>query len=265
VLAYAASYDPGLLANQPARCGLHLEGGNVSQREHLMATRQSAGKSGKRTSASAARRPATPSAAKPGQARNGTRKPGPVKTTAARPAPPKTRPAPPPPASGLRGALAAAARWAGGGVPLATLIVSVLGLADSAYLVYEHFSAAPAFAGCSAKGAVNCEAVTTSAWSYLFGSHLLPVSVLGLGFFLVMIVLNSPWGWRAPWPAVHWARLVAVIVGVVMVLYLIWAELFRINAICLYCTGVHALTFILFALVVGKAAFSGVRAVPRRD
>ena len=131
--------------------------------------------------------------------------------------------------------------------------------------MYQHFSAAPAFAGCSDKGVVNCEAVTTSAWSYLFGSHLLPVSVLGLAFFLFMIVINSPWGWRAPWPAVHWARLVAAIVGVVMVLYLIWAELFRINEICLYCTGVHVLTFILFGLIVGKVAFSGVRAVPGRD
>lgn len=206
-----------------------------------MATRQSAGKSGKRTPA----RTAKAAAPRPAAARAGTS--GRVK-----PSPAKSRPA-------------AVAGWAGGGVPLATLVVSVLGLADSVYLVYQHFSAAPTFAGCSAKGAINCEAVTTSPWSYLFGSHLLPVSVLGLAFFAFMIVVCSPWGWRAPWPAVHWARLGAAIVGVVMVLYLIWAELFRINAICLYCTGVHALTFILFALIVGKVAFSGVRPVPGRD
>jgi uncharacterized membrane protein len=64
---------------------------------------------------------------------------------------------------------------------------------------------------------------------------------------------------------VHWARLGSVVVGIVFVLYLIWAELFRINEICLYCTGVHVLTFILFALIVGRAAFSGVRAIPARD
>ena len=106
--------------------------------------------------------------------------------------------------------------------------------------------------------------MTTSAWSYLFGSHLLPVSVLGLAFFAFMTAVNSPWGWRAPWPAVHWARLGAVVVGIVLVLYLIWAELFRINAICLYCTGVHVLTFVLFALIVGRATFSGIRAIPGR-
>lgn len=155
--------------------------------------------------------------------------------------------------------------WAGGGFSLTTLIVSVLGLADAAYLTYQHFSHATTFAGCSGKGTVNCEAVTTSAWSYLFGSHLLPVSVLGLAFFAFMTAVNSPLGWRAVWPAVHWARLGSVVVGILLVLYLIWAELFRVNAICLYCTGVHVLTFILFALIVGRATFLGIRAIPGRS
>src|SRR5262249_53563909 len=115
--------------------------------------------------------------------------------------------------------LGAAASWAGGGLPLTTLIISVLGVADASYLTYQHFSQATAFAGCSDKGTVNCEAVTTSAWSHFLG---MPVSVLGLAFFLFMLVLCSPWGWRAPWPAVHWARLGAVIIGMVFVLYLVW-------------------------------------------
>ena len=51
----------------------------------------------------------------------------------------------------------------------------------------------------------------------------------------------------------------------VFVLYLIWAELFRINKICPYCTGVHVLTFILFALIIGHAAYSGLRAIPDKD
>lgn len=152
----------------------------------------------------------------------------------------------------------AAARWAGGGVPLAALIASVLGLADAAYLTYEHFTQGASFA-CPENATVNCVKVTTSPESHVFG---IPVTVLGLAFFLFMAAVNSPWGWRAPWQAVHWARLGSVVVGMVFVLYLIWAELFRINAICVYCTGVHVLTFILFALIVGRAAFSGVRAIP---
>ncbi len=31
-----------------------------------------------------------------------------------------------------------------------------------------------------------------------------------------------------------------------MALYLVWAELYRIHAICLWCTAVHVLTFVLW-------------------
>ena len=35
-----------------------------------------------------------------------------------------------------------------------------------------------------------------------------------------------------------------------MVFYLLYAELFSIKAICLWCTAVHAITLLLFVLVV---------------
>src|SRR5579875_66850 len=103
----------------------------------------------------------------------------------------------------------ASLRWAGGGLPLATLVVTLLGLADAAYLTYQHFTEATSFAGCSDKGTINCVAVTTSAWSYLPprsqpGQFGIPVSVLGLAFFAFMVAVNSPWGWRSSRPAVHW-------------------------------------------------------------
>jgi uncharacterized membrane protein len=40
-------------------------------------------------------------------------------------------------------------------------------------------------------------------------------------------------------------------------LRLIWAELFRINAICLWCTAVHILTIALFTIVAIAHALSG--------
>jgi uncharacterized membrane protein len=235
-----------------------------------MATRQTAGKSGKRGTAQAGRKPragatsVTKPAAKPARsgqaARAGQAPPAGRKAAAASSA------AAGPPASGaLAGAGAAwraVLRWSGGGLAFSTLVVSLLGLADSAYLTYQHFSESTTFAGCSENGAVNCVAVTTSAWSHV---GVFPVSVLGLAFFVFMVAVNTRWGWKAPWAAVHWARLASVVVGIVFVLYLIWAELFRINAICLYCTGVHILTFILFALIVGRAAYSGLQAIPDND
>jgi uncharacterized membrane protein len=142
---------------------------------------------------------------------------------------------------------------AGGGLPLSTLIVSVLGLAVSAYMTYEHFTQNSTLA-CPATAAFNCAKVTTSPQSYVLG---IPVAVLGLAFYLFMLAVNSPQGWRARQPAVHWARLASVVVGIAFVLYLIYAELFLINSICLYCTAVHALTFVLFGLVVTSVAMRG--------
>jgi uncharacterized membrane protein len=216
-----------------------------------MATRQTAGKSGKRGTTSTARKPAADRAAPTAKSSGGKATVPARSVPAEKNAQVAARPR----------AWRAVLRWAGGGVPLTTLVVSVLGLADSAYLTYEHFTQSASFA-CPENAAVNCVKVTTSPESHVFG---IPVAVLGLAFFLFMVAVNSPWGWRARPPAVHWARLGSVVVGMVFVLYLIWAELFRINAICLYCTGVHILTFILFALIVGRAAYSGVRAITSAD
>ena len=38
--------------------------------------------------------------------------------------------------------------------------------------------------------------------------------------------------------------------GALSVLYLVWAELFRVNAICLWCTAVHLIAVALFIVVV---------------
>ena len=51
-------------------------------------------------------------------------------------------------------------------------------------------------------GAINCEKVTTSPQSYVFG---IPVAMLGLVFFVPMLVLCLPAAWRSPtggsiWP-----------------------------------------------------------------
>ncbi|WP_238175057.1 vitamin K epoxide reductase family protein [Kribbella pratensis] len=137
-----------------------------------------------------------------------------------------------------------------GWIPWATLVVSVAGLAVAAYLTYEHFTAGTTLA-CPDTGVVNCAKVTSSQYSKVFG---IPVALLGLAFFAGMTALSVPPMWRtsSPWPSR--LRLAGVLTGVVFVCYLIWAELFQINAICLWCTVVHALTLVLFALVIIRLA-----------
>jgi len=45
-----------------------------------------------------------------------------------------------------------------------------------------------------------------------------------------------------------------VIVGIGFVLYLVYTELFTLNHICLWCTSVHVVTFLLFVLILISAA-----------
>jgi uncharacterized membrane protein len=138
---------------------------------------------------------------------------------------------------------------------LSTFLVSLAGLGVSIYLTIAHFTEST-LAGCNeTAGLVNCTKVTTSPQSYVFG---IPVAVLGLAFYLFMVAIMSPWGWRATRREVHLLRIAALIAGMGFVLYLLYAELFIIGSICLYCTSVHALTFILFVLTMFAAATWGI-------
>jgi uncharacterized membrane protein len=142
---------------------------------------------------------------------------------------------------------------------LVTWVLSLAGLGVSIYLTIAHFTDKP-LAGCSESGAINCTKVTTSAQSYVFG---IPVAVLGLAFFMAAVALMSPWAWRWASREVALIRIASLVVGVGFVLYLIYAELFIIGAICLYCTSVHAITFLLFVLTAFAAAAWGLPARQR--
>lgn len=135
-------------------------------------------------------------------------------------------------------------RW----LPPASLALAVLGLAVSAYLTYEHFTGSTTLA-CSDSGTVNCLKVTTSAQSRVMG---VPVALLGLLFFAAIAPLMLPRLWADR--RMSRLRIGAVAVGVVFVLYLVYAELFEIGNICLWCTAVHVITVGLFAVIVFGSA-----------
>jgi uncharacterized membrane protein len=127
----------------------------------------------------------------------------------------------------------------------AGLVICVLGLADSAYLTYAHYTSAAALA-CSTKGFIDCAAVTTSRYSHILG---VPVAVLGLAYFAFMTPLMLPVAWRSSNRWLRLIRLGASVVGVGMVLWLLYVELIKLDNLCEYCTGVHVLTFALFVVV----------------
>ena len=141
---------------------------------------------------------------------------------------------------------------------LTTSALSLGGLGSALYLTIAHYTTTVTLA-CPDTGVINCEKVTTSPQSMLFGT--IPVADLGLGFFILLVALHTPRAWQAPGAAIRWARLGALAAGMAFVLYLVYTELFTLDAICLWCTSVHVITFLLFAFGVTTAT-ARARPVP---
>jgi uncharacterized membrane protein len=125
-----------------------------------------------------------------------------------------------------------------------SLSLCVIGLALAGYTLWVHWH--PGALVCVNAGPISCEAVLTSAQSVVFG---IPVPVFGIIFFIVLGALCTPGAWQSSRARIHQLRLLVVIVGMFTVLYLISTELFTIKKICLWCTGVHLVTFALFVIV----------------
>jgi uncharacterized membrane protein len=106
---------------------------------------------------------------------------------------------------------------------------------------------------CPKTAAINCLKVTTSSYSSFLG---MPVSDLGLAFFTVMTALCLPVPWRSSASLLRVVRLAAAAASV-FVLYLAWAELYKIDAICLWCTAVHVITAALFGVFAGVGRSGG--------
>ena len=122
---------------------------------------------------------------------------------------------------------------------LVAVTLSVAGIAVSGYLTVLHYIGfAPA---CPAMGPINCEAVLTSSYATIAGSSV-PTSALGLVWFVVSAVL-----WARPF---GWPQLVWSVVGILSVLYLVFIEIVRLGAICLWCTAAHLLVLTLFLIAV---------------
>jgi uncharacterized membrane protein len=128
--------------------------------------------------------------------------------------------------------------------------LAAIGLGLSAYLTAAHYTTAATLA-CPEHGTVDCAKVTTSSYAV---QHGVPLAVLGLVFFAASLALHLPPMW-ARGTAVRGARVALATVGAAAVVWLLWVELFRLDAICLYCTGVHVVAIALFVLTgIGTAA-----------
>ncbi len=131
------------------------------------------------------------------------------------------------------------------------LVLSIIGIVDSAYATYEHYallSESEQGSFCDINAAVSCTAVNTSPYSEMFG---IPTAFYGVMWFLVTVVLGyqllkehkSGFWKNTPFYLFAWS-----IVGLLTVFWLVYAELFLIGAICLLCTIVHIIVIIILVL-----------------
>jgi uncharacterized membrane protein len=153
----------------------------------------------------------------------------------------------------------AGARRVPGWVPLTSLGLSLAALAIASYLTVTHYTD-PAALACPDTGIVNCTLVTTSSWSVVVG---VPLAVLGVVWAVVMTALTTPWAWCSAARWVDGVRLAVSGAGAAMVVYLVYVELFRIGAICLWCTAMHVTVVCLFGVILSGRGASSLPHVAR--
>jgi uncharacterized membrane protein len=102
-------------------------------------------------------------------------------------------------------------------------LVAAAGMAVAAYLTWSHFGDGSVV--CPVGG--GCETVQESEYAEVVG---VPVALLGLGAYLVVLVLVV---WDTPYARL--AAAVLALIGLVFSGYLLVMQLFVIEAVCVWC------------------------------
>jgi uncharacterized membrane protein len=111
-----------------------------------------------------------------------------------------------------------------GRLRVAIAIVALVGVGIAAYLTSVHYThTAPI---CTSGG---CEKVQRSSYAELYG---IPVAVLGLIAYLLLLAAVARRGANAALAGAFLA-----LAGTAFSGYLLWAQLARIHAICIWCVG----------------------------
>ncbi len=148
--------------------------------------------------------------------------------------------------------LAIARTWPG---LTATALMSLVGLGISIYLTIVHYDTKVTLY-CTSGGIVDCQQVTSSAWSVVPGTAI-PITIPGMLWFIVS-------GGLAVWALAALARgglepararlaqLVWAAGGLAFVLYLVFVEIALVQKICEWCTVIHLLTLATFLIALTR-------------
>lgn len=126
---------------------------------------------------------------------------------------------------------------------LVPVLLSLIGIADSAYLAYEHFS--NRIVPCSIGAFADCGKVLSSEYAVIFG---IPLAVIGLIHYILLFTLAYLVLHRK---AIIYKYLLFLqsSIGLIASLYFMYLQLGVIGAICIYCT-VSAINSLLLFIIV---------------
>ncbi len=131
-------------------------------------------------------------------------------------------------------------------------VLSLIGGGIALYLTAVHYEHLPLL--CSTNGVVNCERVTSSPYSVLFGTTI-PITVPGLGWALVSALLAG-FALRARSSSsdimsrVVFVQCIWSLLALLTVLYLVYVEIVLLHTLCAWCTGLHVVILVMFLLTL---------------
>lgn len=121
--------------------------------------------------------------------------------------------------------------------------LALLGVGVMTYLIYLHYADGGGSV-CDIAGGLSCSVVNKSDFSEIFG---VPISVLGLLYFLTVVVMMSYKHWPQPFREVTLFTVFALSFG----LYLSGVELLILDSFCLFCelSKVVMIAILVFAVM----------------
>jgi uncharacterized membrane protein len=128
------------------------------------------------------------------------------------------------------------------------VVASVAGLAISIYLTVVHYSTIPL--ACPASAVVNCEQVLSSRYAVI-GDSGLPTSAAGIIWFAVSAALALLRRRRA---LLAWSS-----IGLLTVLFLVYVEIVKLGAVCIWCTAAHAMVLLIFLIALPRPGLPASR------
>jgi len=132
------------------------------------------------------------------------------------------------------------------------MAMSIFGLWASSMVLIVYYTLKESLPFCPLSNspgiALDCYAVLSSRYSEVFG---IPLELLAVGYFIVnlllvyLIAFGSDRLFRASLKTLFGWRFI----GIVIVPYLVFVELFLVRAICIYCTVMHVAIIADFIII----------------